>query len=124
VGTYKLWAQFQLSGEVVTLPFVLEVASGATQQAIAIPAGALHIRVTQRGYEPSRLEVPANAPVRLAFTRDSSPNCGSEVVFASLGVRRALPSGETVAVELPAQAAGDIAFSCAMGMYRGLIVAR
>jgi len=123
-GRYRLWAQFQLSGEVVTLPFVLDVAPGAARQTDAVPAGAFRIRVTQRGYEPARLEVPANEGVQLAFTSDSAPNCGAEVVFASLGIRRKLPSGETVIVQIPAAAAGEIAFSCGMGMYRGLIVAR
>ena len=37
----------------------------------------------------------------------------------------ALAAGiEPVLVELPAQAAGEIGFSCGMGMFRGMIVAR
>ena len=58
----------------------------------------------------------------LAFTRESTPNCGSEVVFPELGIRQALPLGDTVVVRLPAQQAGDLRFACGMGMYRGMVV--
>src|SRR5262249_28110214 len=120
-GLYKLWAQFQQAGQVITVPFVLRVgpAEGASLK-VTIPPDALPIRVTPHGYEPPRVEIPVNAPLTLAFTRESSPNCGSEVLFPLLGIRKALPVGETVLVQLPAQPAGEISFSCGMGMYRGI----
>jgi len=124
-GLYKLWAQFQQSGQVVTLPFVLQVEPGAQHRASTeIPAGAVTIHITRRGYEPSRLQIPANRPLTLALTRDSSPNCGADVIFPSLGIRRALPLGETVLIELPAQPAGELSFSCGMGMFRGMLVVK
>jgi hypothetical protein len=124
-GLYKLWAQFQWSGQVVTLPFELHVDPGTWQrEPITIPLGAVAVRITQHGFEPSRLEIPANRPLTLAFTRDSSPNCGADVMFPTLGLRRALPLGETVLVELPAQPAGELSFSCGMGMFRGMLVVK
>jgi hypothetical protein len=126
-GLYKLWAQFQQAGHVVTVPFVLRVdpADAPSQKPLTtIPPDAVRIHVSERGYEPARIEIPANRPLTLAFTRDSTPNCGSEVVFPSLGIRQALPVGETVLVKLPAQPAGELGFGCGMGMYRGMIVAR
>lgn len=126
-GMYKLWAQFQQAGEVVTVPFVLRVEpADAAPRATTpkIPADAIGIQVSERGFEPARVEIPASRAMTLAFTRDSTPNCGSEVVFPSLGIRKPLPIGETVLVQLPAQASGELAFGCGMGMYRGMIVAR
>jgi hypothetical protein len=125
-GLYKLWAQFQSAGHVITVPFVLQVAPAASRDtpATSVPPAAVRIRVTQHGYDPASIEIPANTPMTLALTRESSPNCGSEVVFPALAIRKALPIGETVLVELPAQPAGEIGFSCGMGMFRGMIVAR
>jgi hypothetical protein len=124
-GRYKLWAQFQQSGDVVTLPFLLQVEQGPQPVARAeIPSTAARIRITARGYEPSKLEVPANRPVTLAITREPSPNCGAEILFPSLGIRRAIPLGETTVLELPAQPAGDLTFSCGMGMFRGLLLVK
>ncbi len=124
-GLYKLWAQFQNAGRVLTVPFVLRVEAGAAQapKLLSIPPDAIRIRVTQHGFEPARIEIPAGTVVNLAFKRDSTPNCGAEVVFPSLGIRKALPLGETVLLQLPPQAAGEIGFACGMGMNRGMIVA-
>jgi plastocyanin domain-containing protein len=106
---------FQQSGKVVTLPFPLNVEEGAPKPAPRkIPSDALRIRITQRGYEPARLEIPADRSVMLAFTREESPSCGAEVVFPSLGLRRAIPFGETVLVEVPAQPKSELTFSCGM----------
>jgi hypothetical protein len=91
---------------------------------IKIPPDAIRVRVTQAGFDPAKVEFPANQPVTLAFTRESPSACGAEVVFPSIGIRKALPLGETVLVYLPSQAAGEIRFSCGMGMLRGLMVAR
>lgn len=129
-GLYKLWAQFQESGKVLTVPFVLRVESAApstgspAEVKVELAEDTVRIRVTQHGYDPARLQIPANVSVNLAFTRESNPNCGSAVVFPSLGIRRDLRLGETVLVRLPPQPAGEIAFSCGMGMYRGMMVAR
>ena len=124
-GLYKLWAQFQSAGQVITVPFVLQVGPAASRnkQTAIIPPDAVRIRVTQHGYEPASVRIPADTPVTLALTRESSPNCGSEIVFPALSIRKALPPGETVPVQLPAQPAGEIGFSCGMGMFRGMIVA-
>lgn len=124
-GRYKLWAQFQLAGEVLTFPFDLRVAPGAAAgKSQAIPDGAPVIHVTQHGYDPPRLEIPAGLPVKIAFVRDNSPSCGSEVVFPALGIRKALAPNSTVVIDLRAQAAGEISFTCGMGMYRGMIISQ
>ena len=100
-------------------------ADGAPKKTPAeVPQGSLRIRVTQHGYEPSKLEFPKDQPVTLAFTRESPSGCGAEVIFPSLNIRKVLPLGETVLVSLPPQSAGEISFSCGMGMLRGAIVAR
>ena len=125
-GLYKLWAQFQQGGKVLTVPFVLSVGpavrgSGAPA---TIPQNAVRVQVTRHGFDPARVIIPAGTPLTLAFTREAAPNCGAEIVFPALSIRQALPLGQTVLVQLPAQAAGEIGFSCGMGMYRGMLVAR
>ena len=124
-GLYKLWAQFQQAGDVLTVPFVVRVAAGEPQRSMkAVPAGTISIKISQRGYTPARIEIPAGKPVKLAFTRDRSANCGGEIVFPTLGIRKTLPAGQTTVIALPAQEAGEIGFACGMGMYRGMMVAR
>jgi hypothetical protein len=127
-GLYKLWAQFQVAGRVEVLPFVLRVDAAPARAkpplAEAPPPGAIHISVTAAGYAPARVDVPKDAPVKLWFTRTGQPNCGSQVVFPSLNLKRDLPLGGSVLVELPAQPSGELRFTCGMKMFHGMIVVR
>lgn len=125
-GLYKVWAQFQRNNQVITVPFVIRVGEGQTATATgaqpAVPSDAIRVRVSSAGYEPSRIEVQRGQPVRLAFTRTDAENCGGTVVFPSQNIRRELPVGQTVLVELTPQASGELNFTCGMNMYRGALV--
>ncbi len=123
-GLYKLWAQFQIGTTVIAQPFVVQVGEATTTSftKVIVPRDALQIKIGAHGFAPALLEIPANKPVKIAVTRDNGPNCGNKVVFPSLEISRALPPGETVVIELPAQPAGELRFTCGMGMYKGAIV--
>ncbi len=123
-GTYKLWAQFQINGEVQTIPFVLRVETGAPVTAIAIPRDAVRVSVGMGGFAPARIEVPSGKATILALTRDTQPNCASKIVFPDLGITKDLPPGKTILVTIPAMQAKELKFACGMGMYRGLVVVR
>jgi plastocyanin domain-containing protein len=45
-------------------------------------------------------------------------------VVPSLGITKPLPLGQAVSIDLPAQAAGSIAFQCGMNMLKGRVVVR
>lgn len=126
-GLYKVWAQFQRDGQVVTIPFVVRVGEGhptapATLRPAPIPADAIVIRITSRGYEPARVDLPAGRAAKLAFIRTDGQNCGGTVVFPELGIRQEVPVGGTVVVNVPAQSAGTLNFGCGMGMLKGALV--
>jgi hypothetical protein len=124
-GRYKLWLQFQSAGKVETVPFELRVAQAtAKPPEVAIPSGAIRIRIESGGFAPARVQIPAGKPVKLAFIRSADPNCGSKVVFPELGITRDVPVGGAAIVELASQKAGELRFACGMGMYRGSIVVK
>ena len=87
----------------------------------AKPNETVNITVSTN-FEPKAIAVKKGQPVRLAFTRRDEENCGDEVVFPKLDIRRPLPVGETVTVELTPEQTGEIAFTCGMDMMRGKIV--
>lgn len=123
-GLYKLWAQFQRGGQVLIQAFTLQVGAAQASQTLAttIPPDAVRVNIGSGGFQPALLQVNAGKPVKLAITRDRQPNCGNRIVFSSLGITRDLPLGATVIVELPAQPAGELRFTCGMGMYKGSIL--
>ncbi len=123
-GIYKLWAQFQRGGKIISVPFIVKVPAGSAKQVKAanVPEGATKITVSSSGYEPSSVSFVKGQPVKLAFYRADSENCGGEVVFAKQNIRKKLPVGETVLVEFTPTEAGEIAFACGMDMLRGKLI--
>lgn len=133
-GRYRMWAQFQVAGELVTQHFDLEVAptsengishlaQGSRElQTEATPADVIRISVGSRGFTPAEIAVKTGQPVRLLFEREVEPNCASEILFPQLGIRQRLPLGGRMTIELPATRSETLSFSCGMGMYKGLVV--
>ncbi len=124
-GLYKVWAQFQRGGRVITVPYVVRVAENQTASANAansVPADAIKVTLSSKGYEPARIEAKKGQPVKLAFYRADAENCGGEVVFPSQGIRRKLPVRQTTIVEVTPKESGELAFTCGMGMLRGALV--
>lgn len=75
--------------------------------------------VVQRGYHPNRASLTVGIPARITFLRQEAGGCSREVVFPSLGIRRELPQGVPVTIDVPALAAGTLAWTCGMNMMRG-----
>jgi plastocyanin domain-containing protein len=82
----------------------------------------VRITVDRNGFSPSSIDVEAGHKLNLIFIRADDANCGRSVVFRRPSIRKALPVGKDVLVTLMPRAAGRIAFSCGMGMYKGSIV--
>jgi membrane fusion protein, heavy metal efflux system len=80
--------------------------------------------VNEQGYEPATVTLRAGTPARITFVRTIDRTCGTEVVFPSLNIKRALPLNEPVVIEFTPARSGDIAFSCGMNMLHGTVVVR
>jgi RND family efflux transporter MFP subunit len=80
------------------------------------------IVVNERGFDPARVTLRAGTPARITFRRTTDKTCGTEVVFPSLDIKRALPLNQPVQIEFTPAKAGDIAFGCGMNMLRGTVV--
>ncbi|HEX8268157.1 MAG TPA: cupredoxin domain-containing protein [Pyrinomonadaceae bacterium] len=103
----------------VSAIFLISCASVKTDD--AAPTEPIKITVST-SYEPKSIAVKKGQPVKLAFYRKDDKNCGGEVVFPKLDIKRELPVGETVMVEFTPQETGDLAFTCGMNMMRGKIL--
>lgn len=80
------------------------------------------IRVDKNGFSPSSIEVEAGHKLNLVFTRVGSDICGSTVVLPKYKIRKALPVGKDVIVSITPREAGNISFTCGMGMYKGSLI--
>jgi plastocyanin domain-containing protein len=78
--------------------------------------------VSERGYEPAKVTLHAGTPARITFLRTTDKTCGTEVVFPSFNIKRALPLNEPVAIEFTPAKTGEIAFACGMNMLHGTVL--
>lgn len=125
-GLYKVWGQFQRSGKIYTVPMVINVAeSGNQPAAVAQMKGneqEIEVRVSKDGYTPSTIRLKKGIHTHITFLRVDEKNCAGELVFPDLGIKKDLPLGKPVTVELMPDKDGEIRFTCGMEMYRGKLL--
>lgn len=97
---------------------------GCNREPAAVSTGPrVAVTVSDRGFQPTEASVRAGQPVTVVFTRTSDNECGTQVIFPTLNIRRDLPLNQPVEVTFT-PTAGTITFTCGMNMLRGSIVAR
>ena len=85
------------------------------------PESTLHIRV-KGGFEPETVVAPANEPLRLVFRREETASCSERVVFPELGRSATLLAFHDVGLDLPPLPPAEYAFTCQLGVLRGVLV--
>ncbi len=99
-------------------------AAHAAAEVTAPPNGRVAITVDGEGYHPATIRTAAGSPLTLVFTRTTDETCGQQVVFPSKHTTHDLPLNRPVEVTVTAPATGSLAFTCAMNMYQGAVVAQ
>lgn len=124
-GLFKVFAQFQRAGKVITVPFVVNIKANSDKAEVKnanVPEGATKITVSKNGFEPASLSAKKGEKLMLAFYRADAENCGGEVVFPKLEITKKLAVGETVLVEITPTESGELAFACGMDMVKGKVL--
>jgi plastocyanin domain-containing protein len=88
----------------------------------SISGGVAEITVTEKGFEPDRIQATAGQQVTLRFIRKAAQTCADAVDVQGDPVRHMLPLNAPVDVKVTAPKSGELAFACPMNMYRGGIV--
>lgn len=94
----------------------------AASAALASASGIADVAVTEKGFEPARIEAPPGQPITLRFTRKVEATCADAVQVQGDPVKHALPLGRAVEVKVAAPSSGEIAFACPMNMIKGAVV--
>src|SRR3989344_2239525 len=107
-------------------PFAFQTTSAKSSDNLAsaeIVDGIQNIEITvsSRGYYPNDIVVKKNLPVKLTLKSNDAYSCASAFRIPSLGIAKNLQPNDTQTVEFTPNTAGEIAFTCSMGMYTGVI---
>jgi sulfite exporter TauE/SafE len=81
----------------------------------------VYVRVNSEGYEPAVVNAKAGVPTTLVFTTKDVNSCILATVIPQLGKSVVFPPTGTTEVPVGTLKAGDIPYSCSMGMYLGTI---
>ncbi|MFA6973315.1 MAG: sulfite exporter TauE/SafE family protein [Parcubacteria group bacterium] len=74
--------------------------------------------ITASGFSPSTLKIKKGVPVKWVINGDQVTGCTNKIIVPSLKISKSLSYGENV-IEFTPTKAGEIPFSCWMGMVRG-----
>jgi plastocyanin domain-containing protein len=80
-----------------------------------------NIAVTEKGFEPDKIRLPARVLARLTFVRTTDKHAGPRS-WSPRCTKRALPLNEPVVIEVTPAKSGDIAFACSMDKLKGVVV--
>lgn len=79
------------------------------------------IDITSGGYSPNYIRVRRGETVNLVLKTKNAFSCASAFRIPSLNIAKNLAPNDTQLISFVPTQAGQIQFSCSMGMYRGII---
>ena len=113
----------------IAVPCALSLAacSKKDEAAVARPAdpSKVQISVTEKGFEPDSVDVPAGKPVTIVFTRKTDKTCVKEVILTmddGKKIQKQLPLDTPVELATTFPKAGKLGYACGMDMMKGTIV--
>lgn len=95
------------------------LAIGSVHAADAPKSQVIDVTVTEKGFEPSSIDLKSGQPVVLKVTRKTDSTCATEIQIPSKKVKKDLPLNETVSIDLGKVKKGDLNFACGMNMIKG-----
>ena len=85
--------------------------------------GVENFYITVKGvYSPAVIRAKFGKPIKINFIREESNECSQFVNFPDFKIRKELPEGETVAIEIKPSVKGEFLFTCDMSMYQGKLI--
>lgn len=81
----------------------------------------VELQVTEKGFEPSYIDVTPGAAVVLKVTRKTDSTCATQIKIKSKSIKKDLPLNKPITIALGRLEKGEIRFACGMDMITGNI---
>jgi len=123
LGLVSVDAGLNLSGSPVSFTSLFNSAANSLHLAGMVEQSGFAIQVTEDGYSPQILHLPANKAVSLEWVTADTKSCARSVVVPGLNYQKILPTTGRIRWEIPPQPKGSvIRYTCSMGMYPSQLV--
>lgn len=76
----------------------------------------IELSVTERGFEPSPVNVKKGEPLKLVVTRKTDQTCATELLMPDQKIDKPLPLNKPVEIAFTPEKSGQLKYGCAMGM--------
>lgn len=76
----------------------------------------IDLTVTEKGFEPNKIDVKPDTSVKLNITRKTDNTCSTSIHIPDKKIKKDLPLNKTVSIDLGKLAKGEIRFGCGMNM--------
>jgi plastocyanin domain-containing protein len=97
------------------------VKAKAPKKAKAKKVQSIALSVTDEGFVPANIKVKKGESYNLVITRKTDQTCARQIVIPDYNVSQNLPLNVPVTIALVPKAAGEINYSCSMGMIHGVL---
>ena len=106
-----------------SIAVLLVVAAAGGRDAHADHPARIDITVTEQGFQPDAIAVPAGKPVALVFVRKTDKTCAKHVRLkvGDQQIDRDLPLDKPVEIDVTFPKPGKLTYACAMDMVHGTI---
>lgn len=127
LGITSMNGALTAGGSPITLQSVAEdisiafAGSNTTQNNSVATTQSAEITITSRGYFPNYIKVKKGLSVTITLKSQDAYSCASAFRIPALGIAKNLQPNETQTITFTPEQAGQIPFSCSMGMFRGVI---
>lgn len=90
-----------------------------------VASGRVAISVTEKGFEPTPIQVAKGKPITLVVTRKTDETCATELTLPEYKIDKKLPLDQPVEISFTPEKAGELVYGCAMDhMVSGVIQVR
>lgn len=123
LGLVSVDAGLNLVGSPVSFSRAINGVAALVNPALVSSASGYSIEVSENGYNPAVLHLPANKSVSIEWVTNNTQACSRSVVVPGLNYAKILPTSGRVKFEIPPQPKGTIlGYTCSMGMYPSQLV--
>lgn len=121
ISLTRMWTKFDCEVSFCDSEPLFPVVQAAQANAVA-PVKETTITIEAAGYNPNKLTVAKGSAVTLNLVNKGGSGCTQAFTIPKLGIQKVVPLGktDTVTFTAPSQA-GELAYVCGMGMFRGTI---
>jgi sulfite exporter TauE/SafE len=123
LGLVSLDSGLNLVGSPVSFSGVIASLSTSANPAVVNTSGDYIVNVTENGYSPVVMHMPADQPVSLVWVTENTQTCARSVVIPGINYQKILPPTGRIELKFSAQPKGTVLrYACSMGMYPSQLV--